>query len=163
VIKVYSISFPKHTRDCYVKNGPFALSLNSLSNSRPKDPPVAANARRRGPWRTLVSQEERKSSGTRYGDRRKFEEIENVVLGDLPAKFSEMELHITKVSHNSMVLKNVKQKSTRRVPDVEFDSKEEPLQRLRHAFQPGNLPGAHFHRHGSPGKREGGDRKDDRR
>ena len=67
--------------------------------------------------------------------KRKFEEMENVVPGDLPAKIARKELQITKVSHRSSIREKRLNKNPPKAPDVEFKSKEELLQQLRLAFE----------------------------
>ena len=67
--------------------------------------------------------------------KRKFEEIENTVLRDLPAKVMKKELQIKKAS--DMHTKHLKKLNRKylQASDVEFKSKEDLLQQLRLAFE----------------------------
>jgi hypothetical protein len=67
--------------------------------------------------------------------KQKFEEIENVMPGDLLAKAAKKELHITKVSHKLSTWKMLNEKNTLKAPDIEFGSKEELLQQLQLVFE----------------------------
>lgn len=61
--------------------------------------------------------------------------MENVVPGDLPAKFARKGLQIMKVSHCPGIKKRIQQENTHKVPDVEFQSKKELYQQLRLTFE----------------------------
>ena len=83
---------------------------------------------------TCLTPEKQRDTARRQ--KRKFEEIENVVPGDLPAKTAKKELQIKMVSDTSVEPpKEALNIECHKAPDVEFKSKEDLLRQLRLAFE----------------------------